>query len=175
MSMVPMGGMSFQPNPELVEKRPEIYINMGLTAENVAEKYKVSLFVNARTDVYTRGQEFNTPQSKFEETIKRGLAYKDAGADSFFPLAMHDQNEIGKTVELLQLPVNIIIIPGVPDLHVLGKMGVARVSLGPGFLKIAIRALKGLAGMLQNHDGIKKIVENEITSDYIKRLVVKNN
>lgn len=42
MSMVPMGGMSFQPNPELVEKRPEFYISMGLTAENVATKYGVS-------------------------------------------------------------------------------------------------------------------------------------
>lgn len=42
MSQVPMGGVSFQPNPELTEKRPEVYINMGLTAENVADKYGVS-------------------------------------------------------------------------------------------------------------------------------------
>jgi acetyl-CoA acyltransferase len=42
MSQVPMGGVSFQPNPELVDERPEVYINMGLTAENVAEKYDVS-------------------------------------------------------------------------------------------------------------------------------------
>lgn len=42
MSLVPMGGISFQPNPELAENRPEMYINMGLTAENVSEKYHVS-------------------------------------------------------------------------------------------------------------------------------------
>lgn len=42
MSMVPMGGMSFQPNPVLVDNRPEVYINMGLTAENVAKKYSVT-------------------------------------------------------------------------------------------------------------------------------------
>tara|TARA_R110000868_G_scaffold259361_1_gene517123 strand:- start:23301 stop:24482 length:1182 start_codon:yes stop_codon:yes gene_type:complete len=42
MSMVPMGGISFQPNPELVDSRPEVYINMGLTAENVAKKYNIS-------------------------------------------------------------------------------------------------------------------------------------
>lgn len=42
MSLVPMGGLSFQPNPELAEDHPEIYISMGLTAENVAEKYGVS-------------------------------------------------------------------------------------------------------------------------------------
>jgi len=42
MSLVPMGGMSTQPNPTLVNEHPEMYISMGLTAENVTEKYKVS-------------------------------------------------------------------------------------------------------------------------------------
>jgi acetyl-CoA acyltransferase len=42
MSMVPMGGMSLQPNPEIMDTRPEIYISMGLTAENLATKYKIS-------------------------------------------------------------------------------------------------------------------------------------
>lgn len=42
MSLVPMGGYVVHPNPELVDNYPEIYINMGLTAENVAEKYEVS-------------------------------------------------------------------------------------------------------------------------------------
>lgn len=42
MSMVPMGGISFQPNPKLVDNRPEVYISMGLTAENVAKKYRVN-------------------------------------------------------------------------------------------------------------------------------------
>ena len=42
MSMVPMGGYVVEPDPDLVENYPEIYINMGLTAENVAEKYDVS-------------------------------------------------------------------------------------------------------------------------------------
>lgn len=42
MSLVPMGGLSFQPNPQLAEERPEVFITMGLTAENVAAKYSVS-------------------------------------------------------------------------------------------------------------------------------------
>lgn len=42
MSLVPMGGYVVQPNPDLVDNYPEIYINMGLTAENVAEKYDIS-------------------------------------------------------------------------------------------------------------------------------------
>ena len=42
MSLVPMGGMSVQPNPQLVDEKPGVYVSMGITAENVAEKYKVS-------------------------------------------------------------------------------------------------------------------------------------
>jgi acetyl-CoA acyltransferase len=42
MSMVPMSGYKFSPNPYLAEHDPGVYINMGLTAENVARTYKVS-------------------------------------------------------------------------------------------------------------------------------------
>lgn len=42
MSLVPMGGMSVQPNLELVENKPGVYVSMGITAENVADKYSVS-------------------------------------------------------------------------------------------------------------------------------------
>lgn len=42
MSMVPMEGYRPLPNPYLVEHRPDIYISMGYTAENVADRYGVS-------------------------------------------------------------------------------------------------------------------------------------
>lgn len=42
MSMVPMVGNKFTPNPWLAENYPEIYIGMGQTAENVAKKYGIS-------------------------------------------------------------------------------------------------------------------------------------
>jgi len=42
MSMIPMGGNITRLHPAIVGQRPEIYINMGLTAENVARRYEVS-------------------------------------------------------------------------------------------------------------------------------------
>lgn len=42
MSMVPMTGLKFSPMPYLAEHFPHYYTAMGLTAENVAEKYKIS-------------------------------------------------------------------------------------------------------------------------------------
>ena len=41
MSMV-RGNNRFRPNPYLVEHDPDVYLSMGLTAENVARKYSVS-------------------------------------------------------------------------------------------------------------------------------------
>lgn len=42
MSLVPMTGFHFSPDPYMVEHRPEVYIGMGITAENVARKYNIS-------------------------------------------------------------------------------------------------------------------------------------
>jgi acetyl-CoA acyltransferase len=42
MSMVPMGGNKTVPNLKLIEKYPEGYTAMGVTAENVARKFKIS-------------------------------------------------------------------------------------------------------------------------------------
>jgi acetyl-CoA acyltransferase len=42
MSMIPMGGNKIVPNFELTCVRPEAYIGMGQTAENVAVKYQIS-------------------------------------------------------------------------------------------------------------------------------------
>jgi acetyl-CoA acyltransferase len=42
MSMVSMSGNFFSPNPDLVEMNPEVYMPMGLTAEQVAKEFNVS-------------------------------------------------------------------------------------------------------------------------------------
>ena len=42
MTMVPMTGYKFAPNPFFAAEHPEVFTSMGLTAENVAEKYGVS-------------------------------------------------------------------------------------------------------------------------------------
>jgi len=42
MSMIPMGGFHFAPNPYLIEHYPDSYLSMGLTAENLARKYHIT-------------------------------------------------------------------------------------------------------------------------------------
>jgi acetyl-CoA acyltransferase len=42
MSMVPMGGNKPRISPKMLADRPEVYVSMGITAENVARKYGIS-------------------------------------------------------------------------------------------------------------------------------------
>ena len=42
MSMIPMGGNVLRPNPSIVNSYPDYYLNMGLTAENLARKYEIT-------------------------------------------------------------------------------------------------------------------------------------
>lgn len=42
MTFVPMAGNMVRPHPEYMDTRPDLYINMGNTAENVAKRYNIS-------------------------------------------------------------------------------------------------------------------------------------
>ncbi|HJN41494.1 MAG: thiolase family protein [Anaerolineales bacterium] len=42
MSLVPMTGFRISPNPYMAAEQPEVYMNMGLTAERVADEFEVS-------------------------------------------------------------------------------------------------------------------------------------
>jgi acetyl-CoA acyltransferase len=42
MSLIPRGGNKLAPNPWFVDHRPEIYLNMGLTAERLSSKYGIA-------------------------------------------------------------------------------------------------------------------------------------
>jgi 2-methylisocitrate lyase-like PEP mutase family enzyme len=132
----------------------------------------IPLFINARTDVYVH--ESYSATSLLQQALERADAYKAAGADCFFPIALKDENEIENLVQHAGLPVNILAIPGIPPLKTLNQIGVARVSLGPGFLKIAMQAMKNLAAQLQHGEGFEAINSNEMTSGYLEGLINNN-
>lgn len=142
------------------------------TIKEVAQKREIPFFINARTDIYIYKKE-KSPESKLKESIERGLAYKEAGADCFYPIVMKNLEDIQATVESLKMPVNILTLPGIPDLQTLEDIGVARVSLGPSLLKYAVKAMKSLAEQLQNKKGLEEITQNPITSDYLEALLMK--
>jgi 2-methylisocitrate lyase-like PEP mutase family enzyme len=141
--------------------------------KKIAAEVNVPLFINARTDTFIHEKNFASPQEQLNDTIKRGIAYKAAGADCFYPILFNKKEDIKTIVEHVDMPVNILMAPSIPSLNELQEMGVARVSLGPGFFKYAIKAMKELAIKLQNNEGLEDVANNDVTSDYLKKLVSK--
>ena len=65
MSIVPMGGNMPRPHPEFAKTNPDMYISMGVTAENVANRYNVT---REEQDEFA----FHS-QAKAAEAQKKGL------------------------------------------------------------------------------------------------------
>ena len=42
MTSVPINGLNYSPHPELLQNKPNVYLSMGLTAENVSKKFNIS-------------------------------------------------------------------------------------------------------------------------------------
>lgn len=142
--------------------------------KKVAIEKGSSLFINARSDVYLRLSNLSE-EEKLSESIARGKAYRDAGADGFYPIILKKKDAIETIIKEVGLPVNIILIPGIPDFATLKKIGLARLSLGPGFLKTAINAMKNVAERLLAYEGMNDVTNNPVTSDYLNDLILKKN
>ena len=86
MSQVPMSGFHFQPEPELVGTDPDVYIAMGNTAENVAEKYNISREDQDRFALQSHQRALDAIQKgRFEEEIVplhvENVVYKNGALD----------------------------------------------------------------------------------------------
>lgn len=101
------------------------------------------LVVNARADVYLDA--IGDPESRFEETVLRCNSYREAGADCLFVPGVDDEATIGRLVEAIAGPVNILVRPGSPPVSSLARLGVARVSLGSGPMRATLGLLRRIA------------------------------
>jgi 2-methylisocitrate lyase-like PEP mutase family enzyme len=107
----------------------------------------VQIVLNARSDVYLA--EVGRPETRYDETIRRLSAYRDAGADCLFAPGVRDKSTIERLVRDLNAPLNILAgleSPPVPELQ---KLGVARVSLGSSPIRAALGLLSRMAEELK--------------------------
>jgi 2-methylisocitrate lyase-like PEP mutase family enzyme len=120
-----------------------------------ALKAGVPLVLNARTDVYLA--QVGVPEKRYDETIRRLLAYRDAGADCVFVPGLRDLETISQLVRDVQCPVNILAGPGSPPVPALQKLGVARVSLGSGPMRATLGLLNRIAEELESSGTYKAL------------------
>src|SRR5882757_2444674 len=105
-----------------------------------AKSLGVPFMLNARTDVYL--MPVGPEATRFERTVERLRAYRDAGADCLFAPGIYDRETIVKLVKAIPAPINILMQPQCPSLGELEKIGVARVSAGSMLMRAALRVVQ---------------------------------
>jgi 2-methylisocitrate lyase-like PEP mutase family enzyme len=100
-----------------------------------ADAARVHMVINARTDLFLRGE--GDEADRVERAVTRLTAAAQAGADVLYPVGRHEPHTMRRLTTELPLPVNAIALPDQDDPASFGPLGVARVSFGP-FLQAAL-------------------------------------
>jgi 2-methylisocitrate lyase-like PEP mutase family enzyme len=143
-------GMNFEDSPG---ENGQPLTDLTLQLEKIrairetAQKLNVPLVVNARTDVYL--MQVGDPAKRYDETVRRSHAFRDAGADCVFVPGLRDAPTIARLVSDLRCPVNILAGPGSLSVAELASLGVKRISLGSGPMRATLGLLRGLVQELK--------------------------
>ena len=109
-------------------------------ARRAADRAGVTLFINARTDVYLK--RLAEGEAALAETLRRAELYRSAGADGLFVPWASEPELIRTLASSMALPLNIMGWPGVPPAAELQALGARRLSSATNLFRAAFGPLK---------------------------------
>jgi 2-methylisocitrate lyase-like PEP mutase family enzyme len=136
-----------------------------------ADAAGIHLVINARTDAYW--QAGVPPEEALRNTLERGQAYLQAGADCIFVPGLRHPEHIKTVIDHWQAPVNILAGPGVPSIPELAKLGVKRVSYGSGPHRAAMGLLRRMANEARISGTYQALTEGAVPYDEINGMMGK--
>jgi 2-methylisocitrate lyase-like PEP mutase family enzyme len=95
--------------------------------------------LTARCENYLHGR------PDLPDTIARLQSFQTAGADVVYAPGLGALGDIGELVRSVDVPVNVLCLPGGPTVPELAEAGVARISVGSAFYNVAMSALVAAA------------------------------
>ncbi|MBQ5949388.1 isocitrate lyase/phosphoenolpyruvate mutase family protein [Massilia sp. ST3] len=120
---------------------PELLCEKIAAIRRIAQKRDISLFINARCDVYLRGL---APEGeRVAMVLERAARYAEAGASGMFVPGLRDPGEIAAVVAGISLPLNVMALPGLPPVAQLRDLGVRRLSAGSAIAEGMFGYVKG--------------------------------
>jgi len=84
MSIVPMGGNMPRPHPEWAKENPDVYISMGITAENVANRYNITREMQDEFAFHSQMKASNAKANKLYKEIVPTKAVKYVEKDGIY-------------------------------------------------------------------------------------------
>jgi 2-methylisocitrate lyase-like PEP mutase family enzyme len=117
-------------------------------ARQAADESGTPFTLNARVDSYLVG----LPDA-FADTVVRAERYRAAGADCIFVPGVSDADTIGRLVEAIDAPLNVVAgLAGEPlDLATYEHLGVRRVSVGGSLARAALGLVRRAAAEMYEH------------------------
>jgi 2-methylisocitrate lyase-like PEP mutase family enzyme len=100
-----------------------------------AEAERHGMVLTARAENHLRGVD------DLDDTVRRLIAYRDAGAHVVYAPGLPDLDAIQRIVTETHAPVNVLLQPGGPSVRQLEQVGVRRVSVGSSLARIAYGAM----------------------------------
>jgi 2-methylisocitrate lyase-like PEP mutase family enzyme len=131
----------------------------------------IHLVINARTDVFLLPSD--NPCRRLSQTIERGRAYVQAGADCVF---VPDMGDLGvaamrQLVTEINAPINIIAGGSTPPMAKLEEIGIARVSLGPRVMRAALGLYKRIAREIMDRGTFTQMMAGAISYEETSQLL----
>jgi 2-methylisocitrate lyase-like PEP mutase family enzyme len=114
-------------------------------AAEAAHTGDVHLVLTARAENYLHGR------PDLADTIARLQAFQEAGADVLYAPGLTELADIRQVVASVDRPVNVLAMPACPPVAELAAAGVARISVGGSFSRIAYAALVRAGTELRDH------------------------
>ena len=138
---------------------------------NMADKEGIPLVINARIDVFMRSADIS-PSEKIAETISRGKAYLDAGADCLYPIGPGDVETLKRIREETEAPINVYASKLAASMKELAAIGISRLSLGPGLIRASLTTMRNVAQQLLDYGPYDSFSADDImTSDEIRKYI----
>lgn len=132
---------------------PDLHARKIDAAREAADTAGVALFINARTDVFLK--KLAEGEAAEAETIRRAELYRNAGASGVFVPGPSEAALIGRLAGAIELPLNIMLMPGLPKAAALQALGVRRLSAGGAPFRAAYATLaRAVAAYLADGDGM---------------------
>ena len=131
----------------------------------------VPFVLNARTDIYL--MPIGPEATRFERTVERLRAYRDAGASCLFAPGVYDRETIAKLVKAVEAPVNILANPACPPIAELEKIGVARVSTGSGIMRAALGLVRRIGKEMLESRSCETMFAGSIPHAELNRMMMR--
>jgi 2-methylisocitrate lyase-like PEP mutase family enzyme len=137
--------------------------------KNLTDTLGIPLFINARTDVYW--SQTGDPSTQLHETIRRAIAYQEAGADCIFVPGINDRETIQTLRESISCPINLLAGKDMPSLSELSTIGIQRLSCGSGPFRATATLLKNISEEIINNGTFHHMNSNILSYQEVSQLI----